>query len=134
VKILVAYDGSKQARRALDWAARMIQDSTVSVISVAPALEATYKIADAIDPTSDIDEHRRQLDEAAAILDKSGVRAETVLKAGNPAEEIIKAAEEGRFDVILLGIRGMGAVRRFLIGSVADRVVRHATVPVLVVR
>ncbi len=135
VKILVAYDGSEQARSALDWAAHMASEgSSVSVISVAPTLAGSPKIADAVDPTSDADEHRRQLDEAAAILEELGIKAKTLLKAGNPAEEIINTAREGRFDVILVGIRGMGAVKRFLIGSVADRVVRHATVPVFVVR
>jgi nucleotide-binding universal stress UspA family protein len=136
VKILVAYDGSEQARRALDWAAHMAAGSTsaVSVIGVAPTLAASPRIADAVDPSSDVDEHRRQLDEAVALLAAAGVRAETLLKVGNPAEEIITAAADGRFDAVLVGIRGMGAVKRFLIGSVADRVVRHATVPVLVVR
>ncbi len=134
VKVLVAYDGSEQARRALDWAAHMAQGSTVGVISVAPTLAASPKIADAVDPTSDTNEHRRQLDEAVTLLDALGVRATTVLKVGNPAEEIINAAQDGHFDVILVGIRGMGAIERFLIGSVADRLVRYATVPVLVVR
>jgi len=135
VKVLVAYDGSEQARRALDWAAHMTRNSsTVGVIGVAPALAASPKIADAVDPSSDVTAHRRQLDEAAAILAASGVEAETLLKIGNPAEEIITAAQDGGFDVILVGIRGMGAVERFLIGSVADRLVRYATVPVLVVR
>jgi nucleotide-binding universal stress UspA family protein len=134
MRILVAYDGSEQARRALDWAAQIDRSSTVAVISVAPTLEASPKIKDAVDPTSDVDTHRRQLDDAATMLANSGIRAERLLKAGNPAEEIINAAAEGRFDVILVGVRGMGAVRRFLIGSVTDRVVRHATVPVLVVR
>jgi len=134
VKVLVAYDGSEQARRALDWAAHMARGATVGVISVAPALAASPKIADAVDPTSDADEHRRQLNEAVALLDALGVGSTTVLKVGNPAEEIINAAADGRFDVIIVGIRGMGAIERFLIGSVADRLVRYATVPVLVVR
>jgi nucleotide-binding universal stress UspA family protein len=135
VKVLVAYDGSTQARRALDWATHMARDgSTVAVIGVAPALAASPRIADAVDPHSDVAAHRRQLDEAVALLAASGVEAETLLKIGNPAEEIITAAQDGHFDVILVGIRGMGAVERFLIGSVADRLVRHATVPVLVVR
>ncbi len=134
MKILVAYDGSEQARRALGWAAQMVQDSTVTVISIAPTLEASPRMTDAVDPSSDIPEHRRQLDEAVDILAEVGVRAETILTAGNPAEEIINAADDGDYDVILVGIRGKSAVRRFLIGSVADRVVRHATVPVLVVR
>ncbi|GAC1515310.1 MAG: universal stress protein [Chloroflexota bacterium] len=134
MNILVAYDGSEQAQRALDWAVRMTQDARVTVISIAPTLEASPKIADAVDPNSDIPEHRRQLDEAAAILDRSGITVETVLRAGNPAEEIITTAMDGGFDVILVGIRGVSAAKRFLIGSVAERVVRHATVPVLVVR
>ncbi len=134
MKILVAYDGSEQATRALEWAVQMVQNSTVTVISVAPTLEASPRMADAVDPSSDIPEHRRQLDEAVDILDQASVRSETILTAGNPAEEIINAAADGGFDVIVVGIRGRSAVRRFLIGSVADRVVRHASIPVLVVR
>lgn len=134
MKVLIAYDGSTEARRALHWAARISSGGPVAVISIAPSLEATAKIADAIDPTSDMPEHRRQLEEAAEILSKSDISAETILAVGNPAEEIINAAADGRFDIILVGIRGMSAARRFLIGSVAERVVRHATVPVLVVR
>ncbi len=133
-KVLVAYDGSEQARRALDWATHVAQGAPVSVIGVAPALAGSPRITDAIDPTSDADEHRRQLDEASALLAASGVKAETILKVGNPAEEIINAADDGHFDVILVGIQGMNPVKRFFIGSVADRVVRYATVPVLVVR
>ncbi len=135
VKILVAYDGSEQARRALDWAAHLAHDgSAVSVISVAPVLAGSPKIADAIDPTSDVATQRVHLDEAVALLAASGVKARTLLRAGNPAEEIIKAAADDQFGVILIGIWGMSAVKRFLIGSVADRVVRYATVPVFVVR
>lgn len=134
MKILIGYDGSEQARHALTWAAQAFPGSRLCVISVAPALEASPKIADAIDPTSGLDVHRRQLEEAVATLGLSGIQADTLLKAGNPAEEIINAAADGQFDLILVGIHGMEALRRFLIGSVADRVVRHATVPVLVVR
>jgi hypothetical protein len=66
----------------------MVQGSTVTVISIAPTLEASPRMADAVDPSSDIPEHRRQLDEAVDILNQAGVRAETILTAGNPAEEI----------------------------------------------
>lgn len=134
MRVLVGYDGSEQARRALEWAPRLAGESPVTVISVAPTLEASPRIPDAVDPTSNVDMHQQQLVEAATLLGINGVRVEKLLRIGNPAEEIITAAEEGRFDLILIGIRGLSAVRRFLIGSVADRVVRHATVPVLVVR
>lgn len=134
MKILVAYDGSEQAQRALRWAARLAPDTKITVISVVPVLEASAKIVDAVDPTSDVPEHYRELAEAVTILEKSNVATETILKAGNPAEEIINAGADSAFDIILVGIRGMSSARRFLIGSVAERVVRHATIPVLVVR
>jgi nucleotide-binding universal stress UspA family protein len=133
MKILVAYDGSEAAQRALDWTARVGADAKVCVISVAPTLEATEKIRDAVDPTSDVPMHQRQLEEAAAVLQKVGIEPSTMLKAGNPAEEIIDAAARGHYDMIVVGKHGMGAMRKFLIGSVADRVVRHAKAPVLVV-
>jgi nucleotide-binding universal stress UspA family protein len=105
----------------------------VTVIGVAPALDAAPHIPDAVDPSSDVPLHRRQLDEAASILAGAAVQAETIVRIGKPAEEILDAAEEGGFDLVVLGHRGMGAARRFLMGSVSERVVRHATRPVLVV-
>jgi hypothetical protein len=71
---------------------------------------------------------------AVARLKAKGVAAEPLLKAGKPAEEILDAADEGQFDVIVIGSRGKSAAARFLMGSVSERVVRHATRPVLVVR
>jgi nucleotide-binding universal stress UspA family protein len=133
VKILVGYDGSGEAKRALEWAAKLYRaepGSSITVIGVAPALDAAPRIPDAVDPTSDLPLHERQLAEATSIL---AAAAETILRVGRPAEEILDTAEEGNFDLVVLGHRGMGAARRFLMGSVSERVVRHATRPVLVV-
>jgi nucleotide-binding universal stress UspA family protein len=137
MKILVGYDGSDEAGQALDWAASLAkgsEGSSVTVISIAPALEAAPPIADAIDPSSDAPKHRAQLDAAVARLKAAGVQAETVLRAGNPAEEILDMAEEKGFDIIVVGNRGHSSARRFLMGSVSERVMRHAVGPVLVVR
>jgi nucleotide-binding universal stress UspA family protein len=137
MKILVAYDGSAEADRALDWAADLARGSAVSsvtVISVVVTLDAAPPIADAIDPRDSVAEHRAELDRAIASLRAKGVAAEPQLKAGKPAEEIIDAAEDGGFDVIVVGSRGKSAAARFLMGSVSERVVRHASRPVLVVR
>jgi nucleotide-binding universal stress UspA family protein len=137
MKILVAHDGSEGAHHTLDWAIRLANDepgSKVSVLSVAPTLEATAPIPDAVDPSSSIDKHREQLAEAAAKLAAAGVQAETILKVGNPAEQILTAGEDGEYDMILVGRHGVHRTMRFLLGSVSDRVVRHATRPVMVVR
>jgi nucleotide-binding universal stress UspA family protein len=137
MRILVAYDGSAASRHALDWAARLAADDTgssVGVIGVAATLEATAPIPDAVDPGSSVEMRRRDLAEAAAALADAGVRADTTLVVGNPAEEIIAAGDEGNFDLIVMGSTGAGRAVRFLLGSVSDRVVRHADRPVMVVR
>lgn len=137
MKILVAYDGSEAGRRTLDWAARLARDeadSRVSVIAVAATLEAAPPIADAVEPSSTLEKHRGELAEATGTLAAAGVPSETMLKVGNPAEEIISAGDDGDFDLILIGRTGAHGAIRFLMGSVSDRVVRHANRPVMVVR
>jgi nucleotide-binding universal stress UspA family protein len=137
MNVLVAYDGSETSGRALDWAARLAScepGSGVSVIGVAATLEAAPHIPDAVDPRSSAARHRQQLAEAAARLAAAGVEVETILRVGNPAEEIIAAAGAGGHDLVVVGGTGAGGAIRFLMGSVSDRVVRHATRPVMVVR
>jgi len=63
---------------------------------------------------------------------RSHVTAE--LKHGVPAEVILDTAKEAGFDLVVVGTHGRRGVKRFLLGSVAERVIRHAHCPVLVVR
>lgn len=133
--ILIAYDGSDESRRGLRYAERLVADDVVSVISVAPALIEAPRTAEYTDPASDPATHRQQLEDARAIIvEASGVEPETIQAVGNPAAEIIAAAEARDVELIVVGRRGQHMVERFLMGSVADRVVRHAACDVLVVR
>jgi nucleotide-binding universal stress UspA family protein len=137
VRVLLAYDGSEAAGRALDWAARVARGesgSGVTVMAVATAIEAAPHITDAIDPRSSPARLREMLAEAAGKLTAQGVETDTLIRVGRPAEEVIRAADDGGYDLVVLGITGSGGAVRFLMGSVSDRVVRHATRPVLVVR
>jgi nucleotide-binding universal stress UspA family protein len=134
-RILIAYDGSEESRRALPYVERLVADDVVSVISVAPALIEAPRTADFTDPTTDPAAHHRQLEEARAIiLETTGVEPETIEAVGNPADEILAAAEARDVQLIVIGRQGQHMVERFLMGSVADRVVRHAPCDVLVVR
>jgi len=79
-------------------------------------------------------EARRRL---AALLGQAraaGARAQARLVAGGPAAEILKVGRGWRPDLIVIGTHGRGGVRRFLMGSVAEHVVRRASRPVLTVR
>jgi nucleotide-binding universal stress UspA family protein len=67
-------------------------------------------------------------------LIKAGFTAKPLCQFGNPAEEIIKVAAKQHADLIVMGAKGLGAIARFLIGSVSTRVVQQANCTVLVVR
>jgi nucleotide-binding universal stress UspA family protein len=67
-------------------------------------------------------------------LIKAGFTAEAVCQLGKPAEEIMKVASKHRADLIVMGAKGLGAIARFLLGSVSTRVVQHSSCSVLVVR
>ena len=53
---------------------------------------------------------------------------------GTPAEEILDYAEDNDIDLIMMGTHGLTGVKRFLIGSVAEKVLRHSKIPVMIIR
>ncbi|MFB6297593.1 MAG: universal stress protein [Salinirussus sp.] len=77
---------------------------------------------------------RRAVDRVEAMAAAHGVDATTELREGDPAETILEYAEEIDADAIVAGTHGRSGVERRLIGSVAERLVRHATAPVMTVR
>jgi nucleotide-binding universal stress UspA family protein len=74
------------------------------------------------------------IDRSVKKLINAGFTAEPLCQFGKPAEEIIKVAAKQHADLIVMGAKGLGAIARFLIGSVSTRVVQHAHCAVLVVR
>lgn len=76
----------------------------------------------------------RALADRVKALEAQGLKVRSLLTVGVPADEIVRAAEREKADLIVLGTHGRGAVGRFFLGSVADRVVRAAPCPVVTVR
>jgi len=74
------------------------------------------------------------IEQSVRKLVKAGFSAEPVCQLGRPAEEIMKVASKHHADLIVMGAQGLGAIARFLLGSVSTRVVQHANCAVLVVR
>jgi nucleotide-binding universal stress UspA family protein len=133
-RVLFAYDGSDAARRALEYASRLAPDDEVGLISVAPSLIEAPHTEQYTDPSHDPARAKADLDDARGVLEAAGARVEPILATGNPAAEILKAAEERDAELIVVGSRGQHSLERFLVGSIAERVVRHAPCDVLVVR
>ncbi len=80
------------------------------------------------------DEGEEALAAARSVLGGSAAPLETRVRRGNPAEEILRAAEELPAGLLVVGWSGHAAVARFFLGSVAERVARHAACPVLIAR
>ncbi len=73
------------------------------------------------------------LSETAGKLKKDGIKTETVVKQGNPAQEILEYIQKNNIDLVILSTHGRSGISRWLMGSVADRVTRHSMAPVLIV-
>ena len=136
-RILLAHDGSGEAEAASQVAAE-IAATTGSGLIVLVALSLLTRFPDTLakDAWGETKERARTFveDEAKRLGDETDTAVEARLALGKPDGEIVKAGEELGADLIVVGSRGLGAVRRSLMGSVSDSVVRHAHCPVLVVR
>jgi nucleotide-binding universal stress UspA family protein len=130
-RILVAYDGGEPARRALATAVQLAKPAAhVTVVSVVPAHPGRVRI----DPWDDALVHAQELLEAKEFLAKHGIVAEFLEPVGDPAKTIERIAEDGDFDTVVIGSRGLGVVSRFLQGSVSEHVATHARGTVVIAR
>jgi nucleotide-binding universal stress UspA family protein len=102
--MIVAYDGSAPARRALEHAARLARrGSVVDVVNVIPAQSVSSRLVTVTDEQDRA--QKRLLHEAASVLARSAVRANLIAAAGDPATEILSAADASDADVIVVGRR-----------------------------
>jgi nucleotide-binding universal stress UspA family protein len=134
MKILVAYDGSDGAKRALDQAAELAHNgASVSVVSVAEPLPQFGRAAPMLVPEAD-EERKRELREAKAALAGKGIDASIVERKGDAATMIIGEAEHENAEVIVMGTRGLNTAQGWLLGSVSSKVVERAPCNVMIVR
>jgi nucleotide-binding universal stress UspA family protein len=135
-KILVATDGSREAKLAATTAADLAKstDSELHVVHVGE-LRSTFLAQTEEEPAELQREARRLLDEQERRVEEAGGTVkEAHLRQGRADEEIVDLAEGLGIGLIVMGSRGRGRIRRALMGSVSDSVVRHAHCPVTIVR
>jgi nucleotide-binding universal stress UspA family protein len=139
--IVVATDFSDTSREALDVALSIARDSgsQIHLLHVIPdPLRQPWMVEPAGLDFRELQrlwtqEARRQLDALTTGRNLDPHRVLTAIAIGSAAAEIVRYATDHHADLILLGTHGYGAVRRFLLGSVAERVLRQAQSPVLIV-
>ena len=144
-KMLVAYDGSDASKKAIDMVMKCAnKEDEVTLLTVVPAELAESSFTKMLLPTIDLSSVVKSgsfKDKARDSLSKIVKQIETIVdnvniavEDGDPADEILITAKKTDADIIVLGYKGYGKEGRFLLGSVTDKVVRHASVSVMVVR
>lgn len=136
-KILVCFDGSEWSKKALNEAIRIAQkfNSQITVLSVVPkvcfleigvdcaTVEGIFKA-----------EVEGNLKKAQEILEEKGVRGDTIILEGTPADVIVDYAKNNNISLIVIGSKGKDVTERTIFGSVAQKVTANSGCSVLVIK
>jgi nucleotide-binding universal stress UspA family protein len=139
-KILVPLDGSKTAEAVLPHAKALAycDGAEIILLNIAanPAMEFAFtdpSIAAAA-VSEEEEESKKYMARVEKELKAAGFKVSAMLREGGAADGILKAAEAVGADVIAMSTHGRSGAARWLLGSVADRVVRHSRFPVMLIR
>jgi len=135
--ILLPVDGSQFMERNISYACDVAKSMQAKLTLIhAVTLPTIAEPGVPIDPKPFEQNGLKTLEKAKKIAEAKGIDPETKLGKtfGNPAQEILRAAKEGEFELIIIGAKGHSLLRNLMIGSVCDTVVHNAPCPVLVVR
>ena len=137
-KILVPLDGSEHSGRALEVAIQIAKELksklvllTVHSVTAVASTGPEFSVM-AIEAARD--SGKRILAEAKAKVRSQEIEVETELAEGNAVEEIVRKSKEGKFELIVMGARGLGAIKKLFIGSVSEGVIKNAPCPVLIAK
>src|SRR5688500_5287732 len=141
--IVVGTDGSETATQAVRQAVELAQATGAKVqlvsayepVSGQRLREETQQVPEdmqwMVNPREDVDS---TLEDASGVASEAGVAVEVHARQGDPADAILDVAEETKADLIVVGNKGMTGARRFLLGSVPNKVSHHAPCSVVIVR
>jgi nucleotide-binding universal stress UspA family protein len=134
-RIMVAYDGSDGARRALQRVPVIARDGdVVALVGVEPPIPGGAAKADDPDVGSNaVAAMRAAMDEAVEFLAGKGINASVVQLNGHVHDEIVQAAEAGDFDLLVVGSRNERGLRRMLLGSTTTKIAQDAPCDVYIV-
>jgi nucleotide-binding universal stress UspA family protein len=142
-KILIATDGSSCSKKAVIYGIELAKHLNTRLLALyvldsSKSPDIDQCVSPGM-PKETLQRILRQSGEDAlkyveSLAKREGLQTEGMIVEGHPAEEIIKVANEQSADLIVMGALGVTGIKKYLIGSVAEKVVRHSNVPVLTVR
>jgi len=137
-RILLAYDGSQGADRALAAGLDLAKMHGAELWALG-VQERLPRFSGTIDEVQEEKQYSNQrygklLNAARAKAQEAGLELKTILRPGHPAQTIVEVAREGKFDLVLVGHSGLSGVWAAFLGTTAEKVSRHAPCSVLIVR
>jgi len=139
-RIMIATDGSENAERAASYGINLAKAAGAEV-------DALYVISTQHAVTTrtvkgwseGLEEYltnkgKAAINDVEKLGKEAGLEVKPAFLKGIPADKILEYAQENNIDLIIMGTQGLTGIKKFLIGSVAEKVVRHSTVPVMVIR
>jgi len=150
-KILVAFDGSEQSKRAIDYAAEMASSSEGELIVLTVVPKVTLPVfpdegfgSAPITAAQDFGEYQDRMksmyEKAQADVMKDlkehypALKTEQVLLEGRPSATIVEVSEKKSVDLIVMGSRGLGGISGWILGSTSRRVVESCTKPIMIIK
>ncbi|MFA9556597.1 universal stress protein [Evansella sp. AB-rgal1] len=135
--ILLAIDGSDHSRRAAKKAIEMgklLGDASIEVLYIVDGSKSKSDVLQFGDSDSASRKRREMLQPFETMIKSAGLTLKTSILHGAPAETIIKHANEGSYDCLVLGSRGLSTVQTMILGSVSHKVMKYVKAPVLMVK
>jgi nucleotide-binding universal stress UspA family protein len=138
-KLLLAVDGSEHSRRATEKAlelAGLSEGSSIEILYVVPGSKSKSDVLHYGDSDSASMKRKRMLKEFEEMIQLKNIPVETTMLHGKDgsAEAIIEHANNGAYDALILGSRGLSTVQTMVLGSVSHKVMKYVKAPVLMVK
>ena len=135
--IAVGFDGSTGSKRALEEAIRLaiLDKATLTAITIEELPRYPTTVSEIVEEQQTASEHIQEVHKLAANIGKrKGIEIKTMTRIGHPAKGLVDFVQETKPDLLVIGHTGQSALWGSFLGTTADKVIRHATCSVLVVR
>ena len=135
--LLVAVDGSEHSVRAAERAialGQIMDDSNIEILYILDGSKSKSDVLKYGDSDTASLKRKEMLSEYERMIGDAGIAHTTTILQGSPAETIIKHANEGNYDCLIIGSRGRSTVQTMILGSVSHKVMKYVKAPVLMVK
>ncbi|WP_141603737.1 universal stress protein [Terrilactibacillus laevilacticus] len=132
-KILLAVDGSENAKRAAKHAIQMAFLNSNAVVKIIHVIDITKIKSEVLNPNLKA-ERENKLKEVEAAFKRAKVAYEMKIEHGEAGPTIVNYANNGQFDLVVIGSRGLNSLQEMVLGSVSHKVAKRVKCPVLIIK